>query len=74
MVMALTARSPPYFNREELKHTEITLSLDCITNVESPSARHGKTIDGTGFKYSFLIRKKVFFPVRNARTHPQDTA
>ena len=35
---------------------------------------HGKTIDGTGFKYSFLIRKKVFFPVRNARTHPQDTA
>ena len=52
----------------------MTLSLDCITNVESPSARHGKMIDETGFKYSFLIRKKVFFPVRNARTHPQDTA
>ena len=32
MVMAPTARSPPYFSSEVLKHTEITLSLACMTN------------------------------------------
>ena len=41
MVMAPTATSPPYFSKEELKHTEIMLSLACITKGESPNATHG---------------------------------
>ena len=52
----------------------MTLSLDCITNVESPSARHGRMMDGAGFKFSFLIRRNVYFPVRNVRTQLQDNA
>ena len=42
--MAPTAVSPPYFNSEELKHTDIMLSLDCIMNVASPSPMQGKII------------------------------
>lgn len=42
MVIAPTARSPPYFKSEELKHTEITLSLDCMINTEEPNARQEK--------------------------------
>ena len=46
IVMAPTAMSPPYRSREELKQTEITLSLDCITKVDSPRATQGRITDG----------------------------
>ena len=42
--MAPTAMSPPYPNNEELKQTEITLSLACIIKVAVPNAMQGKTI------------------------------
>ena len=41
MVIAPTAKSPPYFWREALKQTEITPSVDCITNGDMPKAKQG---------------------------------
>ena len=49
IVMAPTARSPPYLRREELKHTLIMLSVLCIINVLIPRARHENSKDGTIF-------------------------
>ena len=42
IVMAPTAMSPPYLKREELKHTEMTLSLACMMNGARPRARQGQ--------------------------------
>jgi hypothetical protein len=48
IVMAPTAVSPPYFSREELKHTEIMLSLACIIKPDSPRTRLGVRIEAFG--------------------------
>ena len=72
--MAPTAVSPPYFNREELKQTEITLSLACITKEDSPRARLGNMIRGISRIFLGRIFKKVFLPNRKRRTHAQEIA
>ena len=46
MVIAPTAMSPPYFSSEALKQTDSTLSVDCITNGDSPSRMQGATRRG----------------------------
>ena len=38
-VIAPTAMSPPYFSSEELKHTVMRLSVDCMMKGEAPRAR-----------------------------------
>ena len=57
-----------------LKHIEITLSLACMTNTESPSAMHGGMSRRPGSRVLFLNRSTVFSPRRNDSTHTQDTA
>jgi hypothetical protein len=50
IVIAPTAMSPPYASKEELKQTDITLSLACIIKVAVPRAMQGKMIFGEGTK------------------------
>ena len=50
------------------------LSVDCITNGESPSAIHGNTIFASTCRFSRFKYQRVFFPVRNVITHTADTA
>ena len=68
IVIAPTAISPPYFNREELKQMEIMLSLDCMTKVAAPSATHGRITDGVSPILRRRIFRRVFLPVRKAST------
>ena len=72
--MAPTAMSPPYFSREELKHTVIRLSVDCMMKGEAPRARAGSTTWACGRRYAARRCHLVFFPVRNLSTHTADTA
>ena len=72
IVIAPTAMSPPYFSSDELKHTEITLSLACMMNVASPSAMHGSIMRGAKRMFSRFSFKTVFPPRRNKMTHMQD--
>ena len=72
IVIAPTAISPPYFSSDELKQTEITLSLACIMNVDSPNATQGSTSFGAAMRFSFLRRRIVFLPVRKYMTHTQE--
>ncbi len=74
MVMAPTAMSPPYFSREELKHTERMLSLACMINVASPRATQGRMMAGSRRRAFLRIFKNVLFPKRKARTHTQEMA
>ena len=74
MVIAPTATSPPYFSREELKHTEIMLSLACMTKVESPRARLGRKICGSRRRNFLRIFNCVFFPKRKESTQAQEIA
>ena len=74
MVMAPTAISPPCFRSEDLKQTEITLSLACMIKVAMPSATQGKTIFGVGTKFIGRSRRMLFFPNRKVRTHAQESA
>ena len=59
IVIAPTAVSPPYFNRLVLKLMDSALSVNCMINGASPSARHGKD--------KFLLRAQV------AEPYPQGT-
>ena len=74
IVMAPTAISPPYFSREELKHTEMILSLACMINVASPRATQGRIISGFRMRFFFRMCRIVFFPQRKERTQMQETA
>jgi len=74
MVMAPTARSPPYFSREELKHTKMTLSLACMTKEDDPSAMQGGTRCRPDSRFSRRRRSSVFLPQRNDVTQTQDRA
>ena len=44
IVIAPTAKSPPYFNNDELKHNIKTLSVACIAKGATPKAIHGNKI------------------------------
>ena len=55
IVIAPTARSPPYLERLNVKLTDRILSVDNMTKVEIPSARHGKIMSFCNLKFSFLI-------------------
>ena len=72
--MAPTAMSSPYFSSEELKHTEMTLSLACMMKVAVPSATQGKIRAGRKRTFSFFSRSRVLGPVRNRSTQIQDRA
>ena len=74
IVIAPTARSPPYFSKDVLKDTMSMLSVDCMMKGDSPSARHGSSTLKSIFRCLFLILSTVMFPVRNLRTHNADTA
>ena len=74
IVMAPTAISPPYFNRDELKQMEIILSLDCMTKVAAPSAIHGRMTDGVSPILHRRIFRRVLLPVRNVRTQMVEQA
>ena len=74
IVIAPTAISPPYFWRELLKHTEITLSLACMINVATPRARQGRMIFGVSPRFFFLIFRNVLFPHRKLTTQIQESA
>ena len=52
----------------------MTLSLACIINMESPSARLGRIIFPCNLKLHFLSRKNVFLPERKCNTHIHDNA
>ena len=71
--MAPTAISPPYFKREELKHTEITLSLACIINVASPKAIHGIMILSDRRIFLSRILSPVFFDSKKHTAQTHDT-
>ena len=64
IVIAPTAISPPYLERLEVKLIDKILSVESITNVEIPNAKHGRIICFSNFKFSFLKRKIVFSPVK----------
>jgi hypothetical protein len=51
-VIAPTAVSLPYFSKDELKHTAIRLSVDCMMNGDNPRARQGRNTLGTGRRFS----------------------
>ena len=73
MVIAPTARSPPYLSSEELKHMFSRLSVDCIMNGASPSARQGPIILMSRRRHSRLMRSVVRLPVRKRSIHIVDT-
>lgn len=53
IVIAPTARSPPYLDKLEVKLIDKILSVDNMTNVDMPRARHGKMISFLQFKVFF---------------------
>ena len=56
------------------ENMEITLSLACMINTDTPSARQGRITFPFSSRYSLRIFQKVFFPNRNASTQAQDIA
>jgi hypothetical protein len=72
--MAPTAMSPPYSSREELKQTEITLSLACIIKVAVPRATQGKMIFGVEMKYFGFNLRMLRLLLKKDRTHAQESA
>ena len=74
IVIAPTAISPPYFSREELKHTDITLSLACIINAAVPSAMHGNTTLGLIFRFLRFSLSIDFLLHKNTTTMIHETA
>ena len=73
-VIAPTAMSPPYFSSEELKHTVMRLSVDCMMKGEAPRARAGSTTLAWGRRCSRRRCHLVLLPVRNFSTHTAETA
>ena len=74
IVIAPTAISPPYLRSDELKQTEITLSLLCIIKVARPRATHGKTSYASIFISDTLSFRYVFFPLRKEITQMHEIA
>ena len=73
MVMAPTAISPPYFRREELKHTLIRLSVLCMMKELVPRAMQGSTTEGETPIFFTLSFSMVFFPERKNTHQRADT-
>ena len=74
IAMAPTAISPPYLWRDVLKQTEITLSVNCMMNGETPSPMLGRMTGAESFRFFTRIRRVLFFEVRKTRTHTKETA
>ena len=74
IVMAPTAVSPPYLNKDVLKQTAITLSVNCMMNGEIPNARQGRMICDSSRIFSKRIFKIDFFPHRKATTQIEEIA
>lgn len=55
IVMAPTAMSPPYLRREELKQTDIMLSVLCIMKVARPRVMTGTTTEDCSFRFPRLM-------------------
>ena len=70
--MAPTAISPPYFKSDELKHTDIILSLACMIKSEEPRATQGRIIFAYSLRFSGFILRKVFLPNKKLKTHIHD--
>ena len=62
--MAPTARSPPYFSREELKQSVRILSVACMINGAMPSAIQGRSTEGWIRKFFLRSFSTVVFPER----------
>ena len=74
IVMAPTAISPPNFDRLDVKLIERILSVDNITKLDIPSARHGPIILPFNLKSLILSFNIVLLPVRNLNIHIAPTA
>ena len=72
--MAPTAISPPYFKSEELKHTDMMLSVNCMTKGESPRAIQGSITFVSGLMQPVLRRSEGFSETRNFTAHMAETA
>ena len=66
--------SPPYLRSDELKQTEMTLSLACIMKVAEPSATQGRISFAGTMRFSRFSLRRVFFPQRKQTTQTQETA
>ena len=74
MVIAPTARSPPYFWSETLNATVSRLSVDIMTNGDAPRASAGVSSLRSIRSVVRRSRRTVLFPVRNFSTHAAETA
>ena len=59
MVIAPTAKSPPYLKSEELKQRTRTLSVACIKKGATPNAIHGSMMDALKRRFFFCRRKTL---------------
>ena len=73
IVIAPTATSPPNLERLLVKLMDRRLSVDSITKVEIPRARHGPNTLGSRCMLLRFRRRIVFFPVRKRRIHTAPT-
>ena len=62
MVIAPTARSPPYLERLEVKLMERILSVESMTKVEIPSARQGRIMSLRKMENGFLSGQETEDP------------
>ncbi len=67
--MAPTAMSSPYFSSEELKHTEMTLSLACMMKVAVPQCYAGQN-QGRAETDVFLFQPQQGFGAGEEPQHP----
>ena len=74
IVMAPTAISPPYFNREVLKHTEMMLSVNCIIKGDTPRPMLGRIMAADNFRFFLRMRRELLSEERKRSTQTKDTA
>ena len=74
MVIAPTARSPPYFWSEILNATVSRLSVDCMTKGDAPRLTAGSSSFVSMRSVLRRSRSTVVFPVRKRSTHAAETA
>ena len=72
MVIAPTARSPPYWRRLVLKQTLRMLSVNCMIKGDTPRARQGRRIFRRSRSVRRCKRRVVRFPRRKHRIHRQE--
>ena len=74
IVIAPTARSPPYFCRDILKQMFNRLSVLCIINGDTPRATTGRRMSLRIRMYFLRICKMLRWDVRNLSTHKHEMA